>query len=107
VGKWEARKGFDVLLPAFAAAFAADDDVELLIVSHSFHDTSSWKQRVEHALGNRTLLHRLRIVSMLSFEDLPKLYKVRRRAALSFSPSPSLLLSRSPSLFYCLFSSLP
>lgn len=33
VGKWERRKGQDVLLEAFAAAFSPDDDVELAMVS--------------------------------------------------------------------------
>ena len=46
VGKYEARKGFDVLLDAFYAAFTADDNVVLLILTRSFHSSTVELERV-------------------------------------------------------------
>ena len=40
VFKWEQRKGWDALLRAYCAEFAADEPVELLIKTRSFHSAS-------------------------------------------------------------------
>ena len=44
VFKWEARKGWDVLLAAFLAEFSSRDSVELYIVSHGFMEHTNITQ---------------------------------------------------------------
>ena len=48
VGKWERRKGQDVLIEAFGRAFSADDDVELRLLCDNFiaGRDAMWKQEV-------------------------------------------------------------
>lgn len=41
VFKWEARKGWDVLLEAFAVEFSAEDAVELVLKTTPFHSAST------------------------------------------------------------------
>lgn len=84
IGKWEKRKGYDVLLPAFVREFGSDDAVELLIVSSSFHDERDWKVRVAAALGPHAgTAARVRIVENVSTVVLSKIY----RSATAFGAS--------------------
>ncbi len=76
IGKWEKRKGFDVLLPAFVREFGEDDAVELLIVSSSFHDERGWDARVAAALGPHAKASlRIRVVENVPTVMLPKIYR--------------------------------
>jgi glycosyltransferase involved in cell wall biosynthesis len=47
-GKWEVRKGHDILATAFSSAFSQDDDVELWMFPHNQHlnkyQQDSWEQ---------------------------------------------------------------
>mmetsp|Transcript_8190 Transcript_8190/g.18679 ORF Transcript_8190/g.18679 Transcript_8190/m.18679 type:complete len:331 (+) Transcript_8190:38-1030(+) len=45
VFKWEARKGYDVLLNAFYSEFNAKDDVALVILTNAYHDTSDFEAK--------------------------------------------------------------
>ncbi len=44
--KWEARKGWDVLLSAYLAEFTAADNVELYILTKPFMDGGNFKERM-------------------------------------------------------------
>jgi hypothetical protein len=44
--KWEARKGWDVLLGAYLAEFTAADNVELYILTKPFMDGGNFKERM-------------------------------------------------------------
>jgi glycosyltransferase involved in cell wall biosynthesis len=46
VGKWETRKGVDILLRAYQLAFRADDDVCLLIVTAAYHSTDKFNEEI-------------------------------------------------------------
>lgn len=55
VGKWERRKGFDVLLAAYVSAFAGAQQqppfVELYILTSSYHGPSDFRKEIERMLG--------------------------------------------------------
>ncbi len=54
VGKWERRKGFDVLLAAYVSAFAAGAAppfVELYILTSSYHGPSDFRKEIDRLLG--------------------------------------------------------
>lgn len=76
VGKWEKRKGFDVLLRAFVSSFnstASAANVELTILSSSYHDDSSWEARIVQTIGTGAL-PRVRVLEHLPWSELPSLY---------------------------------
>ena len=52
-GKWERRKGFDVLLAAYVAAFAASAsaNVELYILTSSYHGTGDFEGEIARMLS--------------------------------------------------------
>ena len=53
VGKWERRKGLDVLLEAFASEFAAGERVALVLLTSSYHSSASFDAEIEKVLGTR------------------------------------------------------
>lgn len=53
VGKWERRKGFDVLLRAYLTAFSAGTDhVELYLLTSAYHSTNDFKTAVDKMIKN-------------------------------------------------------
>ena len=44
--KWEARKGYDVLLSAYLREFTAADNVELYLKTAPFHSSSNFVQQM-------------------------------------------------------------
>lgn len=64
-GKWEIRKGHDILIQAFNKAFEPDDPVELWMMPHNFflkeHETAEWvKYYAGSKLGDKvTIIPRL------------------------------------------------
>ncbi|KAJ1621952.1 hypothetical protein T492DRAFT_1065749 [Pavlovales sp. CCMP2436] len=80
VFKWEARKGWDVLLAAFLREFHADEGVELVLKTSRFHSDASIQQRVASftrelglAEGSAAPVHVLELELALS--ELPRLYR--------------------------------
>lgn len=52
VGKWEQRKGIEILLRAYATEFkASEDNVLLVILTSSYHSSDDFDQLVKQALG--------------------------------------------------------
>lgn len=57
-GKWEIRKGHDILIEAFKRAFTPADNVELLMFTHNFflqpHQTQEWMNfYVQNPMGSK------------------------------------------------------
>lgn len=54
IGKWERRKGFDILLRAYLTAFDAskNDYVELYILTSAYHSTSDFTTAIEKMIKN-------------------------------------------------------
>jgi len=78
--KWEARKGWDVLLKAYFDEFTASDDVSLHILTHGYHSTKSEAvavaEFVEAQGYDRSKLPRIQLISRhIPTSDLPRLYK--------------------------------
>jgi len=58
IGKWEYRKGHDILIEAFNKAFTKNDDVQLVMMPHNFfltkEEESYWLQKYYNSpLGNK------------------------------------------------------
>jgi glycosyltransferase involved in cell wall biosynthesis len=47
VGKWETRKGVDILLKSYQAAFTQEDNVCLLIVTAAYHSTDKFREEIQ------------------------------------------------------------
>jgi glycosyltransferase involved in cell wall biosynthesis len=47
VFKWEYRKGWDVLLKAYARAFRATDPVRLYVLTSSYHGSSDFEEQIQ------------------------------------------------------------
>jgi len=59
-GKWEIRKGHDILIECFNRAFAPQDNVELWLMCHNpFIDNSRWDNLVK----NSKLAHKIKLIS--------------------------------------------
>lgn len=61
-GKWEIRKGHDILLEAFQSAFGKDDDVELVMLCDnpflSPQETNEWvKHYKQYPMGHKINIH--------------------------------------------------
>ena len=86
--KWEARKGWDVLLESYFREFSSEaksgsggnDDVALYILTTSFHSTSDFEEQVEAFARERlgiddlTRMPPVRILRWLPQDDIPRLY---------------------------------
>lgn len=69
------RKGWDVLLDAWADAFAPDDDVTLLLKLLSLHgDEGELRGRVAHYIGGRATAPIVLESRVLSTAEMPRLY---------------------------------
>jgi glycosyltransferase involved in cell wall biosynthesis len=70
------RKGWDILLDAWALAFAPDDDVCLVLKCLSLHGASiaDIGARIAHHLGSRTTAPIMLEGAVLPVADLPRLY---------------------------------
>lgn len=84
-GKWELRKGHDVLLEAFIDAFTPDDDVELWLMPHNFFLTpekvAEWVDYYKHSvLGDK-----VKIINRL--EDQAQVYSTLAMAHCGVFPS--------------------
>jgi len=78
--KWEARKGWDVLLRAFFEEFKRLDDVSLHILTHGYHatksETSAVQEFIEENGFDQTGLPRLELITQhIPTMHLPRLYK--------------------------------
>lgn len=78
VFKWEARKGWDVLLEAFFREFQADEDVVLVLLTNAYHSTSDFQGEVRRFATSRGLdlnaLPPVIIQPQVAQQDLPSLY---------------------------------
>lgn len=75
-GKWELRKGHDVLVQAFNNAFTEDDDVELWLFPHNFHISENMQKSWEGYYYNSKLGSKIKIFPRLSTQqDLAKYMK--------------------------------
>ena len=84
--KWEARKGWDVLLESYLREFSVNrpgvesDDVALYILTTSFHSTSDFEEQIEAFARDRlgiddlSTMPAVRILRWLPQEDIPRLY---------------------------------
>ena len=78
--KWEARKGWDVLLESYFREFTkGKDDVALYILTTSFHSTGDFEDQVEEFAKEQLNLDLsdlppVRIIRWLPQEDIPRLY---------------------------------
>lgn len=81
VFKWEARKGWEVLLEAFLAEFATGEAVQLLIKTRPFYSSSNFEKLVDDFAarrglpppGARPVISLL--TSELTLQQLPRLYR--------------------------------
>ena len=78
--KWEARKGWDVLLRAYLREFSSQDDVSLHILTHGYHSTRSEESALREFIHqnslNRTDLPKLTLITQhIPTQQLPRLYK--------------------------------
>lgn len=62
-GKWELRKGHDVLIQAFNKAFEPDDDVELIMSPHNFFLTGQQSQDWINYYGSSKLGSKVKIAN--------------------------------------------
>ena len=62
-GKWELRKGHDVLIKAFNKAFEPDDDVELIMSPHNFFLTPQQTQEWINYYGSTKLGSKVKIAN--------------------------------------------
>lgn len=60
-GKWELRKGHDILIDAFNRAFEIDDDVELIMSPHNFFLTEQQSQEWINYYGSSRLGSKIKI----------------------------------------------
>eukprot|EP00656_Telonema_subtile_P027922 TRINITY_DN3012_c0_g1_i5.p1 TRINITY_DN3012_c0_g1~~TRINITY_DN3012_c0_g1_i5.p1 ORF type:complete len:419 (-),score=68.44 TRINITY_DN3012_c0_g1_i5:434-1690(-) len=77
--KWEARKGWDVLLRAYFEEFSIEDDVSLHILTHGYHATKSESEAVaefvQHNAYDPAKLPRVQLITdHVPGKDLPRLY---------------------------------
>lgn len=80
VFKWEARKGWDVLLRAFFEEFNETDPVVLYLKTKAFHDKADFTNRINKFVDGlksaRHPLPRYKILDKdLALKELPKLYR--------------------------------
>lgn len=80
VGKFEHRKGIDILLDAYFNEFSSDDDIVLLLVTSAYHSSSDYEAEVlsiKRQLGissDSRALPPYIILSGLRQDDMPVLY---------------------------------
>ncbi|CAK0788600.1 unnamed protein product [Prorocentrum cordatum] len=81
VFKWEARKGWDVLLSAYFQEFSKDDPVVLYIKTQAFHTSEDFKDEIGRfvkgmgAKARRPLARYKLIAQDLPLAELPRLYR--------------------------------
>lgn len=66
MGKWEVRKGHDILVEAFNSAFSSSDNVELWMCNHNPFYSEEENKKWENLYKNSKLGHKVRIISRLS-----------------------------------------
>ena len=84
-GKWELRKGHDILIEAFCRAFNSDDEVELLMMPHNFflseEQTAEWRNYyTKNALGGK-----VRVLERQNTQE--EVYNIMRQAHCGVFPS--------------------
>jgi glycosyltransferase involved in cell wall biosynthesis len=73
-GKWETRKALDLLIRAFTQEFsAAEDNVELIILTRPFHDNTTWEEKME-PFSSSSSSSRVSLMVDVPFSLLPNLY---------------------------------
>ena len=81
VFKWEARKGWDVLLRAYFEEFTADEPVSLHVKTRAFHSDDDFDAKIDAFAAERGLPPRAQrpevhvIGHELALRGLPRLYK--------------------------------
>jgi glycosyltransferase involved in cell wall biosynthesis len=76
-GKWELRKGHDVLMTAFSKAFEPDDDVELIMSPHNFFLTPQQTQDWVNYYGQSKLGSKIKIANrQQTHEEVYNLMKI-------------------------------
>ena len=79
VGDYTERKGFDVLLDAYAEEFSANDDVTLIMKVHRGGFTATHKELLRRDIQTYLSRHKdvprvLLWIDKVQYDDLPKLY---------------------------------
>mmetsp|Transcript_19713 Transcript_19713/g.49486 ORF Transcript_19713/g.49486 Transcript_19713/m.49486 type:complete len:484 (+) Transcript_19713:257-1708(+) len=69
IGKWEKRKGFDVLIRAFQQEFGSEPDVYLLIKTSLFHNTRT--QILKEAFGENYNAAAMEKIQHIIIDDTP------------------------------------
>lgn len=62
IGKWEIRKGHDILIEAFNAAFTSEDNVELLMMNHNPFLTPEKNKIWENLYSSSKLKDKIKII---------------------------------------------
>lgn len=93
VGKWERRKGHDMLLEAFNKAFSADDDVELRMLAYNPVITADPGEAAEKNQAWETLYRSSPLGAKIKF--LPRMADHREVAAAMQQADCGVFLSRA------------
>jgi glycosyltransferase involved in cell wall biosynthesis len=78
VGKFEPRKGIDILMEAFFKEFSSVDRVQLLLLTSSYHSSEDFDEEIQSIINTKTLSKRFPpryiILSNVDQAALPALY---------------------------------
>ncbi len=78
VGKFEPRKGIDILMEAFFKEFSSMDRVQLLLLTSSYHSSEDFDEEIQSIINTKTLSKRFPpryiILSNVDQAALPALY---------------------------------
>jgi glycosyltransferase involved in cell wall biosynthesis len=76
VGKWEKRKGIDILIKAFYQEFIGTLDVRLVILTNAYHSSSDFIAEICRILklDSKCDLGNIELLSEISQQDMPAIY---------------------------------
>ena len=78
VGKFEARKGIEILLEAYFKEFSSSDSVSLLMLTGAYHSSEDFQQQVNQILTKKNLIKmnppKYTILSNVKQIAMPALY---------------------------------
>ena len=86
-GKWEVRKGHDILCEAFNSAFSDSDDVELWLMTHNLFSTNEEKLAWERKYIDTPLFKAGKIKFIPRVDTHEEVYKIMANADCGVFPS--------------------